>query len=160
MLRQKRISTRTIVFAALIAAVYTALSMALKPIAFGVFQLRVSECLTVLPALFPFAIPGLFVGCALTNLLGGYGLLDIVLGSLATLIAGCGTYKLRRYIYLAPLPPVLANALIVGLVLHIATGTPYLLCAGALLVEQGIICYGLGLPLLLLLRRRGLTPKL
>ncbi len=150
--------TRKIVFGAMIAALYAALTLLVYPWAFGPLQLRVAEALTVLPFLFPAAVPGLFVGCLLVNLIGGFGMLDIVFGSLATLIAGVMTAKIKNP-YLAPLPPVLVNALVIGWVMTQAfIGTPdaqpYWVFALQVGGGQLLACYGLGLPLLLVLRKR------
>lgn len=105
--------------AALIAALYvilTYVSSALG-IASGVIQLRLSEALTILPYFTPAAIPGLFVGCLLANWLTGSMLWDIVFGSLATLIGAVVTYLLRRYKWLAPVPPIVSNTIVVPLIL-------------------------------------------
>ena len=105
--------------AALIAALYvilTYVSSALG-IASGVIQLRLSEALTILPYFTPAAIPGLFVGCLLANWLTGSMLWDIVFGSLATLLGAVVTYLLRRNKWLAPVPPILSNTIVVPLIL-------------------------------------------
>lgn len=105
--------------AAMIAAIYVVLTFIAN--AFGLanyaIQVRFSEALTILPYFTPAAIPGLFIGCLLSNLLTGCALPDIIFGSLATLIGALGTYALRRWKWLAPVTPILANALIVPLVL-------------------------------------------
>lgn len=110
--------------AAMTAALYVLLTFIanLFGIASGTIQVRFSEALTVLPYFTPAAIPGLFAGCLLSNLLTGCALPDIVFGSLATLIGALFTYLLRRNKWLAPLPPILANALIVPPVLFFAYG--------------------------------------
>ncbi len=109
--------------AAMIAAVYVVLTFVFAAFSFGEVQVRISEALTILPAFTPAAIPGLFVGCLLGNLLGGGILPDMVFGSLATLLGAFGTYLLRRRSkFLAPLPPVLANTIIVPLILRYAYG--------------------------------------
>lgn len=105
--------------AAVIAALYVALCFFLKPISFGVVQFRVSEALCVLPVFVPEAICGLFIGCFLSNFLGGTSvvLLDAILGSLTTLMAAIFTrriYKSTENIFLSLIPPVVLNALIVG----------------------------------------------
>ena len=88
---------------------------------YGEVQVRISEALTILPLFTPAAIPGLFVGCLISNILGGCVLPDIIFGSLATLIGAVGTYMLRRQNkFLAPLPPIIANVLIVPFVLRYA----------------------------------------
>ena len=96
-----------IVRAALIAALYAALTLALYPISYGPVQFRVSEALTLLPVFMPEAIPGLFVGCLLANLIGSATIWDIVFGSLATLIAAVLTYATRRNRYIAAAWPVI-----------------------------------------------------
>lgn len=108
-----------IVHAAVIAALYVVLTFAAN--AFGlannVIQVRFSEALTILPIFTPAAIPGLFIGCILSNFLTGCLLWDIVFGSIATLLGALGTYLLRGAKWLAPLPPIVANTLIVPFVL-------------------------------------------
>ena len=107
--------------AGMIAAIYVALTVVFAPFAFGEVQVRLAEALTILPAFTPAAVPGLFVGCLLGNTLGGAVLPDIVFGSLATLTGAIGTRLLRKANpFLAPVPPILANALIVPFVLKYA----------------------------------------
>lgn len=111
--------------AAMIAALYVALTLAFAPLSFGQVQMRVSEALTILPVFTPAAIPGLFIGCLIANLTGGAMLVDVIAGSLATLAAAWCTYRLRRLHPLAfPLPPILANAVVVPFVLRYAYGVP------------------------------------
>lgn len=112
------LSVETITQSALIAALYAGLTLLFLPISFGQVQMRVSEALTVLPVLFPSAIPGLFVGCLLANLLGGSPWQDVLFGSLATLTAAVLTRLLRKHLWLAALMPVVINALVVGLLLN------------------------------------------
>ena len=154
----KKIDTRYITQAALIAAIYTALSLALAPFSFGPIQIRVAEALTVLPALFPSAIPGLFIGCILTNTIGTMlglsgGIIDIVFGSLATLVAAWLTYKLRKQTYLVPMPPVVINAVVVGAILYYAFNLPLVLTMLQVGAGQLIACYALGLPLLFFVKK-------
>lgn len=105
--------------AAMIAAIYVVLTIIFAPISFKEVQVRISEALTILPMFTPAAVPGLFIGCLLSNILGGAILPDIILGSLATLIGAVGTYLLRKQSkYLAVLPPIIANMLIVPFVLR------------------------------------------
>ena len=109
--------------AALIAALYVVLTILFQPFSFGEIQVRIAEALTILPIFTPAAIPGLFIGCLLGNILGGSILPDIIFGSLATLIGAIFTYLLRnKHRYLAPLPPIISNALIVPLILRFAYG--------------------------------------
>ena len=102
---------------AVIAALYVALCFFLKPISFGVIQFRISEALCILPIFMPEAICGLFIGCFLSNFLGGTSvvLLDAILGSLTTLLAAFLTRRIyKKSLPLSLLPPVILNALIVG----------------------------------------------
>lgn len=145
-----------IVQAAIIAAIYTVVTILIAPYSYGIFQFRVSEALTILPAMLPSAIPGLFVGCLVSNLVGGYGLIDMVFGSLTTLIAAVLSRKLRKYPYLVPLPPVILNAVIVGGYLKFLyfQDVPLLASMGWVALGQVLACYALGYPLLLLLTKR------
>jgi uncharacterized membrane protein len=137
---------------AIIAAVYAATTLLFAPISYGVLQVRVSEALTVLPFIFPESILGLFIGCMIANIFGGLGIIDIVFGSLATLIAGYLTSKMPN-LYLAPLPPVLINAIVVGLILKFVLGAPLLLTMLYVGIGQFLACYVMGLPLLYWLKR-------
>ena len=110
---------KSITTAAVIAALYVALTFIsnLAGLASGAVQVRISEALTVLPCFTAAAIPGLTIGCLLSNLLTGCAFWDIIFGTLATLIGAVGTYLIRRHKALAPLPPIIANTLIVPFVL-------------------------------------------
>ncbi|HEX2944471.1 MAG TPA: QueT transporter family protein [Clostridia bacterium] len=138
--------------AAIIGAMYAALTI-LIPGGSQEIQVRVSEALTVLAFLTPAAIPGLFAGCILANFVVGAGPYDIVFGSLATLAAAFLTYKMPRK-YLAPLPPVIVNAVVVAFVLHISIQAPLLATMGFVALGELIACYGVGYPLLLLLEKQ------
>lgn len=123
--------------AAMIAAIYVVLTYLFAPFSFGEIQVRIAEALTILPVFTPAAIPGLFVGCFIGNILGGAVLPDIVMGSIATLIGAVLTYLLRRQSnFLAVLPPILSNTILV----------PYVLK----------LCYGINLPIPLLMLSIGL----
>ncbi len=109
-----------IVHAAVIAALYVVLTLIANALGLANYaiQVRFSEALTVLPYFTPAAIPGLFAGCILSNLLTGCMPLDVIFGSLATLIGALGTYGLRKFSkWLAPVCPIIANTLIVPFVL-------------------------------------------
>lgn len=121
---QNRISTLFMVQAAMIAAIYVVLTMVFAPFGFGEIQVRIAEALTVLPLFTPAAIPGLFIGCVIANLFGRAIVLDVIFGSLATLLGAVGTYLLRNNKRLALMPPVIANALIVPFVLKYGYGVP------------------------------------
>ena len=103
----KNKSTMFLVQAAAIGAIYVVLTLLFAPLSYGEVQVRFSEALTILPYFTPAAIPGLFVGCILANLLGGSIPVDIIFGSIATLIGAVFTYKLRGNKWLAPVPPIL-----------------------------------------------------
>ncbi len=111
----RKFTTRDLTLSAAVAAVYFVLSYfaSIFGLAYGPIQCRFAEALCVLPFLFPCTVPGLFIGCLLTNLLSGYGAVDIIFGSTATLIAALCTAKVPHK-WLAPLPPVLANGIILG----------------------------------------------
>lgn len=143
-------NTKFLMQAAIIAAVYAALTLALMPFSYGVMQIRVSEVLTILPFFTPAAIPGLFVGCFVSNLLSPYGMIDLICGSGATLIAAIGSYLLRSKPFLVPIPPILANGVIIGSMLKLAYGVPVSLVGCMLWVALGEFasCYVLGYPLL------------
>lgn len=143
--------------AAVIAAVYVVLTLAINAfdLANGAIQVRISEALTVLPYFTPAAVPGLFVGCLLSNFLTGAPIWDVIFGSLATLLGAAGTYILRRQKWLAPVPPIIANVLIIPPVLHFAYGLPggipfFMLTVG---VGEVISCGILGMLLLFLLQK-------
>jgi uncharacterized membrane protein len=109
--------------AAIIAAIYTVLVVVFNYVSFGPIQFRIAEALTVLPYFTPAAIPGVTLGCFLSAILTpGVHILDMIFGSLATLVAAFLTYKLRRYKLLAPVPPIVVNALVIPWVLKAAYG--------------------------------------
>lgn len=119
--KQKVVNVAT---AAIIAALYVVLTYLASALGLssGVIQVRFSEALTILPIFTPAAIPGLFAGCVLANLLTGCAVWDIVFGSIATLLGAIFTYALRKYKVLAVLPPIIANTLIVPPVLMFVYG--------------------------------------
>lgn len=111
--------------AAIIAAIYVVLGVAFAAIGSGAIQVRIAESLTILPIFTPAAIPGLFVGCLISNILSANIIPDIIFGSLATLIGAIGTYRLGKIQpVLGTLPPILANTIIVPLVLRYGYGQP------------------------------------
>lgn len=150
--------------AAMIAALYVVLTFIAN--AFGLanyaVQVRFSEALTILPYFTPAAIPGLFIGCLLSNLLTGCALPDIIFGSLATLLGALGTYLLRHRKWCAPICPILSNTLIVPLVLIygyglLIDGMSILQCFGFYCLTVGageiISCGVLGMILLHILEK-------
>ena len=147
MLESDTMSTRTIVRAGLIAALYAALTLALRPISYGPVQLRVSEALTILPVFMPEAVPGLALGCAVANSQGPIGMLDVVFGTLATVLGALGTYALRKKPFYAMACTVVANALIVPAYLPIVFGPsvfPGWFGPGIGLYFAGVVTVGLG----------------
>lgn len=147
--------------AAVIAALYVVLTLLAN--AFGLanyaVQVRFSESLTILPFFIPAAIPGLVIGCFLSNILTGCMLLDIIFGTVATLLGALGTWTLRKHKWLAPIPPIVANTIIVPFVLayvyHFEGSIPYfMLTVGA---GEVISCGILGMILLFALEKRRTT---
>ena len=149
--------------AGIIAALYAVMAYfsSVFGIAYGPVQCRFSEALCVLPFLTPAAVPGLFLGCLVANLLSPYGALDIIFGSLATLLAALWTQRCRRK-WLAPLPPVICNAVIVGAVITVQQVSGKLFWGtfayNALTVGLGeaLSCYALGGLLLHVLKKHHL----
>ncbi len=125
MKKQKR-SVLFLAQGAMIAAMYVALTFVSNAfgLASGVIQVRISEALTILPYFTPAAIPGLYVGCLVSNILTGCVVWDVIFGALATLIGALFTYWLRKVKWVAPVPPIVSNMLIVPFVLRYAYGAP------------------------------------
>lgn len=154
---KKKFGVRELVQGAIIAAIYALLTIFLAPISSGLIQCRVSEAMCILPYFTFSAVPGLFIGCLLANLLTGMAVYDVVFGSLATLLAAYLTYALRNKVpkYLAPMPSVVVNALVVGWLLTSIYGfeVSFWVAAGYVAIGQAIACFALGLPLMSLLER-------
>ncbi|MDO4620833.1 MAG: QueT transporter family protein [Lachnospiraceae bacterium] len=133
---------------AVIAAVYVVLTLLFAPISFGTsgIDVRIAEALTILPVFTPAAVPGVFIGCLLANILGGGIIWDIIFGSLASLIGAIGCRMLRSKRHLAPLPTVLANAIIVPLVLRFGYGVnmPFLMLVLSVGAGEFLSAYCLG----------------
>ncbi|NEZ47600.1 QueT transporter family protein [Clostridium niameyense] len=147
-----------LVFSSLIAAIYTALTVLLAPISYGQLQIRVSEALVLLPFFSSYSIWGVFIGCIISNLIGGNGIIDIIFGSLATLIAAILTYyigksNLKHKKFIAPLPPIIINAIVIGLVLKYTLRLPLLLSMLWVGIGEAISCYILGLLLLSIIEK-------
>ncbi|WRS27507.1 QueT transporter family protein [Oscillospiraceae bacterium MB08-C2-2] len=172
--------TRQMAVSAMIGALYTVLCLGFAPFSFGAVQVRLAEALTLLPIFSPFAVVGVTLGCAVSNLVGAMtganilGLWDIPLGTLATFLAGICTWKLRNVRlstrfgsipWLAPLPPVLFNALIIGAELTVMmtsgswnTGI-FLINALQVGIGQIVSCYAVGLPFAVVLDRTGVARR-
>jgi uncharacterized membrane protein len=151
-----KLNVRKIALSAVVAALYTVLSYfaGIFGLAYGPIQCRFSEALCVLPFLFPETSWGLFIGCVLTNLMSSYGPVDIIFGSLATLLAAICTSKVKNR-WLAPLPPVIANGVIVGATIAwFETGftkafwPAYAYNGITVAIGEAIACYVLGMLLL------------
>lgn len=155
-MKNKRINYLT--QGAIIAAIYVVLTIALAPIGYGAIQIRVSEALTILPYFTPAAIPGLFIGCIIANFNSPLGIIDIVFGSLASLIAAIITSRIKDKRF-APLPSIIVNAIIIPFVLKYALGLPYFVNVILIAMGQTIACYGIGYPLLILLEKKRLFNK-
>lgn len=168
------INTKRIVYSALIAAIYSALTMVLAPISYGAVQFRVSEVLCILPFFFPASAWGLFVGCAISNIMSSAGMLDIIFGSLSTLLAGVCTAAIGKSIrkkskvnvgeiqrsagwgacIAACTMPVVFNAPIVGAELAFLFPLDegfwhsFLIFGAQVALGEAVVLYVLGLPLM------------
>ena len=160
----RKFTTKDLTLAALVAALYTVLSYFgnIFGLTYGPIQCRFAEALCVLPFLFPATVPGLFVGCLLTNLMSTVGALDIVFGSLATLLAALWTARTPNRL-LAPLPPVVCNGVIIGAMIAWyevgftgAFWASFAFNAFTVGLGEAIACYVLGLLLLQVLSRSSL----
>ena len=152
-MRDKRVLF--MVNAAMIAAIYVVLTLIFAPFSYGEIQVRISEALTVLPYFTPAAVPGLFVGCLIANIMGGAILPDIIFGSLATLAGAVVSYLLRKNKYLVPIPPIIANVLVVPFVLRYGYGVesaiPFMMVTVG--IGEIISCGIIGMILLFILDR-------
>lgn len=169
---------RFLAMAGVIAALYAVLTLAAAALnlAYGPVQFRFSEALTVLPVLTPAAVPGLALGCFLSNLASPLGVVDWVFGTAATLLAALWTRSLRRVEikgvpWLASLPPVLCNAVLVGLEIACLSdagvfgwGNFSWAAFGGAALSVGLgelaVCYALGIPLILALRKARVEERL
>jgi len=145
----KRNQTQYIALGGMIAALYVVLTYLANALglASGAIQVRFSEGLTLLPCLFPAAVPGLTIGCLLANILTGCALMDVIFGTLATLIGAVGTLMMKKHPYLSWIPPVVSNTAIVPLVLMKAYGveTAWPLLAFQIFAGEMISCCLLGI---------------
>ena len=152
---KKWLTTKNLCLSGIIAALYAVLTLALPAISYG--ECRISEAMTLLPIVLPQSIPGLVVGCLVSNLLSPVGAADIVFGTLATLVAAVGTYALRKNRLLAALCPVVSNGLIVGAMLSVVYGLPFALTALQVAVGEAVAVYVLGFALLAALKKADLS---
>jgi uncharacterized membrane protein len=149
-----RLSVKTIL-AALIASIYAATTLALGSFGYSIVQIRIGEALTPLPFLLGFpAVAGLTIGCVIANLASPIGLIDIIVGSLLTLVAALLSWKLNfGKKILACLYPVLVNAFGVSIYLSLFYGVHYLVSVGAILVGESIAALLIGYPLLIAIEK-------
>ncbi len=156
---------------AVIAAIYVVLVYVTNlfpgQLNYGMVQFRLSEALCVLPVFTPAAIPGLFLGCLISNFLSPLTWVDWVFGSGATLLAAVLTYVWRKHPWTAPIPAIVVNALIIGPELYFmgfvqvngGVGLVALLASmGSVFVGQLVVCAGLGYPLMYLLKKNKVFP--
>lgn len=150
-----KISVKQLSRGAIIGALYTVTTLLLAPISFGAIQFRVSEVLTVLPFIMPEAVLGLTIGCFVSNIIGS-SLIDAVFGTLATFLAALVTSKIKK-MFLAPLPAVIFNAVIVGGAITVMsvefTLNNYLIIALSVGISEFIICYAGGIPFLVFIHK-------
>lgn len=150
-------STLIITQSAIIASLYVILTYisGLFGLSSGFIQIRISELLTVIPAFTVSGIPGLFIGCIISNILTGGNLIDIIAGSLATLLGAVGTYLIgKKSKFLAPIPPVAANTLIIPFILHFAYNlNPLWLFFLTVFAGEAISCGLLGIPFYMFLKK-------
>lgn len=131
---------------AVIAALYVVLTIIFAPISFGSAQLRIAEALTILPMFTPAAVPGLFIGCIIANFIGGGIIVDIIFGSIATLIGAVVGRMLRKNRWLVPIPAIVSNTVIVPLVLRFGYGVnmPIPILALYIAIGEFLGCFVLG----------------
>ncbi|MCL2010800.1 MAG: QueT transporter family protein [Synergistaceae bacterium] len=152
---------KSLALGGMIAALYAGITIALAPISYGPVQFRVGEALTLLPFYIPAAVPGLFAGCLVANYFSPYGMLDMVVGSLATLAAAYLSSRMPR-LWLAALPPVLVNGLVIGTMLHLVAdlpqGVPLWSTIFYVSAGQAVVC-ALGIPLMKMLEKHNLVKR-
>lgn len=138
----------------IVAALYFILTYCIQPFAFSsIFQIRISEALTLLPYVFGNSYVGLGIGCFFANLGSPFGIWDAVLGSLVTLIAGFLTSKIKS-VWLAPLPPILLNALLLPLIWMLCGDKViYLSSMLSLLLTQSVTIYIVGIPFVTIIKK-------
>lgn len=148
-------NTNYFVQAAVIAAAYAALTLLLAPISFGPMQVRASEALIVLAYFTPAAVPGLTVGCFISNCAGAalgtsLGIMDVVVGTSATFISALMAARIKNK-WLVPLPSVAINAFLVAWTLNVMLNVPYWFSVLWVGLGQTVACYAVGMPLLFIL---------
>ncbi len=159
-----KLSVHRLTACGIVACLYAVLTISTAALSYGPVQFRLAEALCVLPFFAPWMVWGVTLGCLLANLFSTVSALDVVVGTLATLIAGILTSRCKRTL-LAPLPPVICNSVIVGAMLAwVCAPEAFWSSWGLFALEVGAgeaaVCYLVGLPLLILFRRQGLDTRL
>lgn len=150
----KRIPVKKIAYSAVVAAMYFALTLLLQPISFGPVQFRLSEALVMLPYIMPESILGITIGCAAANAFSTFPVYDVIFGSLATLIAGILTSKIKNA-WLSGLPPVLLNALVLPLMWYLlGTDAAYWVNLISITLSEAVVIFFIGVPLVLLIKKK------
>jgi len=144
--------TKKLARGAAITALYVVITYFLAPVSFGPLQFRAAEALTVLPILFPEAVPALFLGVMLANIIGGLGMIDIVGGSLVTLLAAYVTYRYRDS-FIAYLSPIVFNALLISIYLHLLFELPYWLTVLQIGASEAVVVFLIGYPMIQYLKK-------
>ena len=165
---------RKIAFAGAVAALYAALTISIAPLSFGPVQFRLAEALCIMPFFFPGTAAGLFIGCVFSNLLSPYGVLDIIAGSFATLLAALCTARIGRVNRKTPVikalacfPPVIINALVIGAVIawtETSGGSEFRIAFAVNGLQIGLgqlaVMYIIGMPLMIYLPKLNIFNKL
>ncbi len=153
--------TKRVVIVGVVAALYTVLTMVLAPISFGAVQFRISEVMVLLAFVNPVYIIGLTVGCAISNLLGGFGPIDIIFGSLATLLAGLATHFTRVKVQnqkialiIGSLWPTIFNGVVIGWVLNVTIGLPLVPSMISVAAGEFVVVTIIGVPLYRLIEQK------
>lgn len=156
-----RVKTEKIVIIAVVAALYAALTLALSPISFGPIQFRVSEVMTLLPLFGKGYIISLTIGCFLANIFGPVGIIDVIFGTLATLISAYLVYITGKFmkdkkmcVLIASLWPAIINAIIIGIILNVTLGFPLVLSMLEVGFGQFVVITIVGVPLFKLLESK------
>ena len=151
----KKINIRGLATSAAIAAAYVVMTLPFASFSFGFIQFRIAEILCILPFYSVYAVFGVFIGCLISNLLFS-SFIDVIVGSLATLLGAYLTYKCKHML-LAPVFPILINAVAIGLMLSILSGSFSIVLMlsymGSIAVSQFIICFAIGVPVMRILNK-------
>ncbi len=150
----KKIPVKKIAYSAVVAAMYFALTILLQPVSYGPIQLRLSEALVMLPYIMPESILGITIGCALANCFSVFSVYDAVFGTLATLVAGILTSRIKNR-FLAGIPPVLVNALVLPLMWYLlGVETAYYISLLSIIASESLVVYCIGIPLTALIQKK------